>query len=283
MSGYPILYDINKITFGKITKNTEILELFKIIFNRTFQEDILDWFASCPTGSNLWYGAFEDDQPVGMYGLLPIKINIKNTIYCGALCNNVGIVPKFQGKGLFQSLGEYALNDSELPIVVGVPNLKAVKGHKRIGWKSFGLLELLSDNLDFKNIESVDYKDFQYIPYLENKSFFVVKNFDFIKWRYSKPGTIYKQTFLKNNRYAIWKEYEGKKQILQTNDFETAFELGGQIDIWQFLGSDESEALKTRGFKPILSNEFIIYKNQEISLESIVNSIQFELGDNDVF
>jgi hypothetical protein len=283
MANYPILYDINRIKFGKITKNTEILELFKIIFDRTFQEDILDWFASCPTGSNLWYGAFEDDQPVGMYGLLPIQINIENTIYCGALCNNVGIVPKLQGKGLFQSLGEYALNDSEFPIVVGVPNLKAVKGHKRIGWKSFGLLELLSSNLDFKNIESVDYKNFQYIPYLENKSFFVVKNFDFIKWRYSKPGTIYKQTFLKNNRYAIWKEYEGKKQILQTNDFETAFELGGQIDIWQFLGSNESQVLKTRGFKPILSNEFILYKNQEISLESIVNSIQFELGDNDVF
>jgi len=283
MSSYPILYNINEIKFGKITNNREILDLFNIVFNKTFDEDILEWFAACPTGKNIWYGAFEKDEPVGLYGLLPIKISIDDIVYLGALCNNVGIIPAFQGKGLFQSLGKYALNDSNFPIVLGVPNLKSIKGHKRIGWKSYGLLELLSGSVNAKKIESVEYERFQYFGSSERKNLFVVKDFDFIKWRYSKPNTVYKQTSLKNNRYVIWKEYIGKIQILETNDFEMIFELAGTVDIWQFGGSFESEALKKRGFTSVMSNEFIVYNNNNVLIDNSVDLIEFQLGDNDVF
>jgi len=283
MSNYPILYDTNKVRFGKITNNWEILNLFNIIFDKIFDDNILEWFAACPTGKNIWYGAFEDDEPIGIYGLLPINISIDKAIYFGALCNNVGIIPRFQGKGLFQALGEFALRDSNFSIVVGVPNLKAVKGHKRIGWQSHGILELLSGNIKPQQIEYVEYNRFQHFGDPEKKSFFVVKDIDFMKWRYSKPNNVYKQTLLKNNRYVIWKEYTGKKQVLETNDFEIVFELGGKIDIWQFTGSPESEILKKRGFTPIMFNEFIIYNNNHIFINNSPDWIKFELADNDVF
>lgn len=280
-SKYPILYDTNKIRFGKISSNNDILALFKIIFNREFKEDLLNWFAACPSGSNIWYGAFDGNNPIGMYGLLPIRVKVGAHVYNGALCNNVGVVPEFQGKGLFQTLGEYALGDGKFPIVIGVPNKKAVKGHKRIGWQSYGMLELLSGSVSNKKVEWVTYENFRYIPKRKEPYFYVVKNQDFIKWRYSKPGNEYYQSFFSDNNYIIWKIYEGKKQVLETSDFNLVFELSGIVDIWQFEGSSASRQLKDQGFKPILSNDFILYT--DLLIEREIDKFNFELGDNDVF
>jgi hypothetical protein len=281
MTKYPILFDVSKINFGKISSNADILTLFKIIFNREFKEDFLNWLASCPTGSNRWYGAFNGDKPIGMYGLLPVEIRIGKHLYNGALCNNVGVVSEFQGRGLFQALGEYALKDGGFPIVVGIPNKKAVKGHKRIGWQSYGSLELLSGEVADKKVEYITYEAFSYILRKEKSYFCIVKNQDFIKWRYSKPGVEYYESFFADNNYIIWKFYKGKKQVLETSNFNLVFELGRVVDIWQFEGSFASQQLKSQGFKPILSNEFILYTN--LSIEKDMNKFNFELGDNDVF
>jgi hypothetical protein len=279
---YPVLYDTQRIKFDKLRSNEDILYLFKQIFNRDFDDNLLNWLSSCPTGSNKWYAAFDIDIPIGIYGLLPINIRLGNNIYNAALCNNVGVVQNFQGKGLFQSLGEYALKDSNFPIVVGIPNSKAVKGHKRIGWKTYGNIELLQGVTSDISPEYITNSDFQYFPKEENKYFSVVKALDFIKWRYSRPYYSYFQSVFENQKYVIWKVYEGRKQILETNDFRLAIKLGGTVDIWQFNGSSESSYLKERGFVPLMSNEFILYTNLPISPNS-PNQFCFELGDNDVF
>lgn len=299
---YPILYESSSIKLGFLNSKEEILYLFDRIFNRQFTEEILDWYAACPTGSNLWYGAFYQDNPIGMYGLLPMKFKINDQIYEGALCNNVGVVPEFQAgfrqivsddnaqdkKSLFEFLGEYALKDSNFPIVVAAPNTKAVEGHKSIGWKNYGTLELLhgtieekSSNDFIKNI--LNYDSFITLPPQNSFKFSVVKSLDWVKWRYSKPGVQYQQSISNNQRYLIWKSYQEKKQVLETNDVNLVFQLDDQVDIWQFKGSTNSESLKTRGFVPILSNEFIVYRNQEINLDFSIDLFNFELGDNDVF
>lgn len=284
---YPILYDVASITFRRSLSNQEILYLFKEIFRRTFQEDILEWYAACPHGSNIWYGAFHNDTPVGMYALLPMQFRLNNLIYRGALCNNVGVVPEFQGKGLFQSLGEYALRDSNFPIVVGIPNAKAVKGHKRIGWKSYGVLELLHGEVEAVAENQVISKfcreNFIFPETEQAYQFLVNRDLSWLKWRYSKPGYKYIQSVFQGNRYIVWKEYEKKKQILECSDYTMALELQGEIDIWQFLGSSGSKYLKQRTFLPILQNEFILYLNSEVELNLDPNSVKFELGDNDVF
>lgn len=280
---YPILYDQSSITFGQLHSNREKLYLFDKIFNRQFKEDILEWYDACPRGSNIWYGAFHNDLPVGMYALLPMQFKIKNQLYDGALCNNVGVVPEFQGKGLFQALGEYALQDSNFPIVIGVPNSQSVKGHKRIGWKSYGVLELLHRKAEVAFISNYNTEKVAFFPPKRNYDFLVNKDLDWMKWRYSRPGYEYKQSIFPNNRHIIWKNYEQKKQVLETNDVDLVFDLGGEVDIWQFAGSSKSEYLKSKGFIPIFKNEFIIYLNQEIDLEFNINSIKFELADNDVF
>jgi hypothetical protein len=279
---YQVLYDTKRIKFGRLESSQDILSLFKQIFNRDFDNNLLDWFSSCPTGSNKWYGAFDLDIPVGIYGLLPIKIRIGGIIYDGALCNNVGIAKSFQGKGLFQSLGEYALKDNNSTVVVGIPNSKAVKGHKRIGWKSYGNIELLQGIANEISPLYSTGTNFQHLPRQEEKYFSVVKGIDFIKWRYSRPDYSYIQSIFENRRYIIWKVYEQRKQVLETNDFRLALDLGGIVDIWQFSGSSESYYLKERGFTSVMSNEFILYTSLAIPVDS-PDKFHFELGDNDVF
>jgi hypothetical protein len=281
LNNYNILYDTKKIRFGRLTSNKDILSLFKIIFDRDFKEDLLNWFAACPTGSNRWYGAFEIDEPVGIYGLLPVKIRIGNTTHEGALGNNVGVMLPFLGKGLFQALGEFSLKDSNFPIAVCVPNAMARLGHKAIGWKEYGILELLSGNVGERNIDFVGYNKFEYIPCQNEPYFYIVKDRNFMKWRYSKPGEEYFQSFFENNNYAIWKNYQGKKQVLEISDYNLIYKLNGTVDIWQFKDSRASAQLKNNGFVPILSNEFIVYT--DLNVERDVNLFNFEPGDNDVF
>jgi hypothetical protein len=288
MVTYPILYDNQKIKFGKLVSSKDILYLFRTIFNRNFREDLLHWFASCPTGANQWYGAFDGDIPIGIYGLLPIQVSLGYQIYNAALCNNVGITPAFQGKGLFQSLGQYSLDEGKFPLVIGVPNSKAAKGHKRIGWKQYGVLELLRGNTGGGDRRYSRLENFKYYPHLERKYFYVINNFDFIKWRYSKPGFEYLQSIFSHDKHIIFKVYEERLQVLKTNDFKLVFELGGDVDIWQFQNSYESTYLKNNGFKSAMSNEFIVYGNESLTsefseLSNESNSFCFELGDNDVF
>lgn len=278
---YPIGYDSQKIHFGKLTSSQDILDLFKVIFDRDFDEDLIKWYAACPAGPNIWYGAFEGSKPVGMYGLLPIQIKVGNQVYNGALCNNVGVIPRFFGRGLFQSLGQYALSDANFPLSVCLPNIQASRGHKVVGWESYGVLELLSSDLEEKKIDFVEYEQFKFIPQKNEPYFHIVKNSEFFKWRYSRPYMRYFQSFFSDSHYIVWKYHEDHKQILKTSDFHLVHQLGGKIDILQFKGSVASEGLRSVGFNPILTNEFLMIGNVEI--EQNVNLFNFEPGDNDVF
>lgn len=278
---HPILYDENKVKFGQVKSEADILILMKEIFHRTFEKKWIEWLNNSPNGANKWYGAFEDDDPIALYGLLPIKVKVGSEHYNGALCNNVGVVPRFQGKGLFQAIGEYALNDRKPPLVIGVPNTKAVKGHKRIGWRSYGLLELLSGEVGQKEVSKVGYEHFRYLPPKKESYFRMIRDQAYIKWRYAKPGIEYYQSFYSDDNYIIWKTYEGKKQVLETNNYNHIFELGGVIDIWQFANSESANKLKEKGFKSILSNDFILFT--DLDFDNDINKYCFELGDNDVF
>lgn len=285
---YPILYNPDQIRFGELLykreDKAEILHLFKVIFNRDFKEDILDWYEDCPTGQNRWYTAFCKGKSIALYGLLPIKIKIVDKISDGALCNNVGVIPEYQGTGLFQALGEFALKDINVPIVVGVPNAQAVKGHKRIGWQNYGVLDLLSGKTEDRILPYHRYFPDKYEQVLAHPYFSVVKDFDFLRWRYSRPGTNYHQLYLSDGGYIIWKDYEGKKQVLETNCFSAIKDLGGTVDVWQFRYSVKWDCLKRNGFTTIASNEFLLYTQLKLEQDKGWSGYyKFELGDNDVF
>lgn len=278
---YPVLYDQSRIQFGRLQSTADILNMFKLIFSRDFKPDLIDWFEACPTGANKWYAAFRDGEPIAMYGLLPLKVQLAGQVVAAALCNNVGVIAEYQGTGLFQTLGEYALNNMDCPLVIGVPNAKAVKGHKRIGWKSYGVLELLSGSQSGSEPESVTLDDFRSFAPKQEPYFKVKKDFDFLKWRYSKPNTVYYQSVFGNEEYVIWKHYENKKQVLELSSYELLSRFSGIVDVWSFKDSTASNALKARGFKPLLANEFILFT--DLSIENDPDKIIFELGDNDVF
>ncbi len=115
----------------------------------------------------------------------------------------------------------------------------------------------------------------------DNLFFCIVKDYDFMKWRYSKPDENYFQSFFDDKNYVIWKYYEGRKQVLETSNFNLVDKLGGKVDILQFKDSPASRQLKEKGFKAVLSNEFLIYGNTDIGQNT--NLFHFEPGDNDVF
>ena len=108
MNPYPVLYDRTRVTFGRIERRDEILALMTRIFARQFSPALIDWYFDAPRGPNRWYAAFDEHEPIALYGLLPTLVQLGDQILNGMLCNNVGIVTEYQGKGLFQTIGEYA-------------------------------------------------------------------------------------------------------------------------------------------------------------------------------
>ncbi len=278
---YPIHYNKKKVHFGRLTSGKDILSLFKCIFDRELGNDLLQWFAAAPLGPNIWYGAFENNQPVGLYGLLPIIVKVGRNTYKGALCNNVGVIPRFYGSGLFQDLGRVALKDSQCPVVVTVPNPQAVRAHKVIGWQSYGVYELLSAEIGERRVDYDCYPQFKYIPFYKTNYFCIVKDENFMKWRYSKPNEKYFQSFFGDNSYVIWKEYQGKKQVMEISDFTLIYKLNGRVDIWQFKDSLVSVQLKNSGFDPVLAREFLLYT--DLKVDGDISDFNFEPADNDVF
>lgn len=279
-SNYPILYDQNKVRFACLEDASSILALMKEIYGREFPVELIEWYARCPTGPNQWYAAFDENRPIALYALLPIEVMVESTVVPSYLCNNTGVIQEYQGKGLFQALGEYALNERKRDLVLGVPNSKAAKGHRRIGWKKKGMLHLLSGRMSGAGVSARPVQEVDFSGFTHTESFYVIKDNRYFQWRYSRPPYAYNATVI-DNHYVIWKKYGDKIQVLDTNNPRILANFDGVVDVWAFEGTNVWQELKRNDFETILENEFIVFS--ELAICENLDMTYVCLGDNDVF
>ena len=124
------------------------------------------------------------------------------------LCNNVFVCPGHQGKHLFVKIGKAALADAQSnhygSIAYGIPNALALPGHKRVGWgvqSPIYFLEKQVSNTSTERLNRWDYGELERNDRrniascsrnsAKNRTFSIVKDEAFIKWRYeSKLGRL---------------------------------------------------------------------------------------------
>lgn len=117
-----------------------VLDLFEESFGRRLPFDWWQWYNhDAPTGPNRNYVAEDTTRHllVAAYGLLPIRLWLNGNEVKASLCTNVCTHPEYRGCGLFTRMGEHALSSEreyDTPVTVGMPNLKALPGHMKVGW-----------------------------------------------------------------------------------------------------------------------------------------------------
>jgi len=286
------------LSFGTIESPDVVVRALNGIYGGDkFNRSFVDWLNAAPRGWNRWYALFDGGDPVAVYGLLPLAVRYRSKVRRGALCNNVGVAPKYRGRGLFVDIGRRALEAEGADIVLGVPNDAAVPGHRTVGWQTVGRLELLRGYMGVHpgrgDAEHRRFEDFDFGMADVESNLCVVRNEEWRWWRYSKPGEDYRQSVFSDG-CCVWKERVlepngefpkmaiATQQVLEASNDSVPFMVLSStklIDMLAMRGTRRHEYLKLLGFKPVFGRDLIVYPSKGSDL----GSVRFDLCDYDVF
>lgn len=294
------------------------IQSWEAAFSRKLDVSVYNWIFN---KKNDLYAIIDGEIIVAGYCLLRNEAYYFGDVVNAALCNNVFVLPGYQGKNVFVNLGKYALKQAEelqIKIVIGIPNLNALPGHKRVGWtvlNNINFLEKIPGKCDFaKTVDShiIEINTKNYYIYsekidqfskkvIQGRTFSFIKSSNYFKWRYlERPESSYRIfVFLSNNNilgYIIFKYYKQNNRLhiidLEAMNKEVLHNLlsiadcftekYSLINIWG--SSIYAKEITEAGFS--VSDEYsnliaiYPYKNERVSLGSSFNIV---LGDNDVF
>lgn len=298
-----------------IDKESEkILSFLNFLFpHKKYNKEWFHWVREVKEYKRDYYCAYEGNKLVGIYGLFPVKVKLKEKIISASNCCNVGIEPKYWGSGLFEEISFYALesdkNKGRHFAFCSPRRPLAVKAHRRIGWQAVNnLLFYEKEGYSYKSIykyERIDSfskeQDIILEKFFHDKDFAVLKDSNYLNWRYkknyyyfySKPG----------EAILVLKEYEEKEKNIKnlhimenfyTNDIESLLfnfilsikKDGFKLNTWALENSNYAKILQKNSFKfNGTMCPFLIYpycdKIKDMFLE-ILNPY-FSLGDDEAF
>ncbi len=208
---YSICFDKDIIEISFIDKISELgdtqkfLSLIKEIYKRDFPVEVYQWYELL-NGTNIWAVAREKDSDrlVAIYGLLQMNFFFMGDEVDGYLCHNTGVIHQYEEKGLFQYIGETALNQTlkDHMLALGFPNRFAVRGHKKIGWQEVGEMHFYHKR-EFRKFQGSEFErvyevsEFKEeineftLSYGRKTDFSIRKDHSFLNWRISKPNHDY--------------------------------------------------------------------------------------------
>lgn len=294
----------------------QFIEAWIDSFDREYTQEMYEWMFD---KNNAMYAVYEDEKIVAGYCLLKHTIIHDQKMKSGALCNNVFVRPDYRGLSLFVKLGRYALEKAaeHTELVIGIPNENAVLGHKRVGWtfqnkihfleKALHLKKANTDNIHMVALTLNNYDDHKdaiealSLKLSKNRSFSVVKDQHYFKWRYLlKPSVDYKIYLYMDNGviegYIVCKLYKASKRVHildleashqtcfeclveQTSLFGDDYDL---VNVWD--SSIYSEWFLKNGFnKSDEFNNLIAINPQEKGQILFGEQKNIVLGDNEVF
>jgi GNAT superfamily N-acetyltransferase len=158
--------------------------------------------------------AFADDELIGSFGIQ--KRELSGGIKCGH-ASWLGVLPKWQGKGIFKKLGEMAINYfNDLDLLCVIANDQAnIACEKSFGFKAIGSLKTIT----LKSLSGPQDKELERQCITKNTNFRTMSGnaggfmmFDhsepYRKWRYTlNPMYSYDMLRLETGEYAIVKKF----------------------------------------------------------------------------
>lgn len=113
-----------------------------------------------PLGNSLIFGAFINGDLVGMNAYMPVAYYINGERVKMLQSCESGVLPNFQGKGIWKKVVTYALKyikeETDYKLVMGFPNyINSYPGFKKMGWKTLTNMKnyVLINNLSaFKSV-----------------------------------------------------------------------------------------------------------------------------------
>ncbi|MCK4261091.1 MAG: GNAT family N-acetyltransferase [Halanaerobiales bacterium] len=286
-------------------------------FSRKWDSEVFSWLF---TDRNNMYAIFDGDRMAAGYCLLNQKMVYNGNIIDGALCNNVFVTQDYRGLKLFTKLGHYSIEkagEQGIKMIIGIPNESAVSGHKRVGWTFLNQIPFLEKrNVEFSEILSSDkikvLNNENYEKYKEQlekfsieisnqRTFSVLKEKDYFKWRYlDRPLVDYKTfIYMENDTvlgYIVYKFYDAlnrlhiidveaaNKEIFNslinlTESFQKSFSL---VNVWG--SSIYNDYFLKAGFEVSTEVNNLIaiepLKSEPVEFGDKTNIV---LGDNEVF
>lgn len=277
-----------ELTFDVLTTGKTIRLLLDEIFGiGKVPKGTVKWLEQNPDGYNQWYVAYDQGRPIALYGMLNRTIRIGDKRFTSYLCNNVGVILEYRGKGVFTELGKYATKCLSDNYLFGVPNQAALSGHLRVGWKVLGTLELLHGKSTDMNVANStwtndDPQKFR-LDLHRNPNYMGFERAPRSTWwRYSKPGEEYFQTHL-GEMYVIWKRYKEVYQVMECNPFIAPYLLfpnDQEFEFWSIKGTNQNTIHKQMGFKSRMERALIVKNFSEVIDPEL---LRFELCESDNF
>lgn len=298
--------------------DARLLDLFRASFDRDIAPEVWNWLSySSPTGLNRTT-IVEDStngELVCSYSLLPIKIRFNGKSIRASLCTNVNTRPDYQGRGLFTRVGEHALaqeNNFDTSISIGMPNPKALPGHKKVGWDVLFELPFLikydcrKREHRCREISQFDHRfDEFFAGIAEGYSFIVLKDYRFMNWRVvERPDKKYTLFIYEDGSkirgYIVLKHFDDhgylKSHILdiQADGVDVLSDLiaaaenfaagRDELNLWTNSRNPYKQSFLASGFSVKESKDLLIahfnFGDKEPLQE---NSWWFCLADNDVY
>jgi hypothetical protein len=197
------------------TIRDELISSWQRAFCREITEDVFIWLFSENSSNRIFIARSQATERIaGVYCLLPQETIVYGNKIKTLLCNNVFTDPDFRTYNIFVKLGRFALEvvKSDAELAIGIPNEKALPGHKRVGWNMCQQIlfsEIKLSNTQYININNrigenrnIELKDLESISNLwmevnKNSNFAIVKDKKYLKWRYFDRPKISREYYRK--------------------------------------------------------------------------------------
>jgi len=213
----------------------QILDLFEKVFGKKMTLDFWKWrFIENPFGRGIIKLLFDNDLLIGHYAVMPIVVQVKNTLVKAIFSMTTMTHPNYQGQGIFTYLTKETYREAqrrEFKFVYGFPNKISHYGFvKKLDWKDLGKMTILYKEIKGDSFNTAPESDNVYeirnfgkdIDLLWNK---IKKNYcvivprtkGFLNWRFiQNPEANYKIYSIKSEGkilgYIVLKIYKRENE-----------------------------------------------------------------------
>ena len=209
-------------TRKELKKHKEaILKLFRECFNKKLSSQLWDWaYLDNPIKGTFVSLCYDKNLLVGHYAVIPLTLRRCGIKINSALSMTTMVHPKYRRNGLFtkqaNQIYEKTKNEN-IDVIIGFPNKNSKSGFmNRLNWK-IGPTDSI---VNVKKIDLINCSEFMGNICKNNFLSLDFENELLLKWRLSKPGSIY--YFLGQ---SILKKYNESIDVIYLDkDFEKYFE-----------------------------------------------------------
>ena len=266
----------------------KLSNLFKRVFKRNISPDFIKWYyCDNPNGKAITHNIILNNNIIGHYALIPIKIRLYNDEFRAALSVFTAVDKEYRGMYLFNELASKSFEIAKkegIKFIVGVSNNLSTKLFIR--YFKFKLISQLDVKIGIGNLKKKN----------DKANFKVLWDSELIKWRLNNPRFNYKSKITEdeftiyNNKYKFFSIEIGRFFVkkfpeIKKNLLRSKFNL---LNLWIGLGSynwektfyfNLPEKLKPAPLNLIIKN--LQDEENEISIEK--EKIEFQLMDFDIF